>query len=415
MTTIKTKDREYAAKLLVGPMRMEVEDFLNEQEIKTMMELMNSYSEDEYERVYPGFTQVRSQQQFYPLHTIATVSKDTSEANKIKQYKKSLKREKLQRFWLEIVERSTEVSEVFFNTSLVLKDGFLVRRYGDRDHIPQRANYPGVNVTGWNHHPHVDRCTLTFDNVNGRTCIPYRLLPVEYSILIYLNDLEGGEIVFINMPQGKDALLPSVVEKSGKGSSKSGSTKKKAAAPVEQVVHEDEKKEEQTEEAQQSGDEEWPERRHLRAANSTSTTDAASDTYSQEKFGSASPYLSLYELPPGISREQFQILKKRKLESSKLVKYNLAGEDFSNVLVPGSADFVSCKRGNLLLFKSTPENLHGVNAIRKGIRNNVSLFYTSKDFYVKWAAMRRAESMKFQQDMEKQRHSKRADEKSHSQ
>lgn len=336
-------------KILRGPRRVEILNFITEDEIKTSIELFDSFTEQDYDIVYPGFDNVRGPQQFYPtkaLYRSAMYESGEMTPQEIKRiYEENMRLERLNKFYFMLLERTIDAAQAFFNESqLVLKDSFLVRRYQPGNIQPIR--YAGCNITNWGHHPHVDRCTLTLDDVNGRTCIPYSLLPVEFSCMIYLNDVDGGELVFLNMPQGKDALVQTMEDRVKEmNGGKSG------------------------------GGDSW---RHRSLRHNNETVSGITNF-------AAESYVPIYELPKDLSKDEIKILKKRKLAEVKKRKFDIGGEDIRQYFKPVTTDYVSTKRGNLMCFKSTPENLHGVNEIRNGVRKNISFFLATKKLYDQWA------------------------------
>jgi hypothetical protein len=348
-------------KVLIGPRRVEILNFISEEEIATANELYDSFNEQEYDIVYPGFDNVRGPQQFYPTKALYRSamyeSGEMTPAMIKKLYEDNMRLERLNKFYFKLLERTIDAAQTYFNESeLVLKDSFIVRRYQPGNKQP--ALYPGCNITNWGHHPHVDRCTHTLDDINGRTCAPYSLLPVEYSCMIYLNDVDGGELVFLNMPQGKDALIKTM--------------------------------EERVKEMNEGGGSSGPDGSNFRHRNLRNLTSISPTNFVSES------YVPIYELPVGASKEELRVLKKRKLEEVKKTKYDIGGQDLRPFFKPMTTDYVSVKRGNILCFKSTPENLHGVNEVRNGVRKNISFFMATKKLYDEWARTGRMRRMQGQ-------------------
>jgi len=209
---IHTKHFNYTGRLLLGPSRLEVPDFLNTIEIESMEKLFHTFKDD-FHQEGPGYDmfsmlKVISSSTFPALRSYTSKSSSSSSQNLFSQL--SPHRIHQLKFWLHIVDRITEAAESFFDTRVATDNIFIARRAAESYQI---IEYPGCNITRWVHQPHVDQCTMVIDPINGVRCEMRKTgLPIEYSAVLYLNELQaggGGELVFLDMIQGKEGLLHS--------------------------------------------------------------------------------------------------------------------------------------------------------------------------------------------------------------
>lgn len=204
---IYTKHYNYTGNLLLGPSRLEVPDFLNTLEVESMEKLFDLFK-DEFVKLGPGYSTFQMQNSI-PSTLFSALRSHSSSSSHIQKLFPHQSTHRLHhfKFWLSIVDRMTQAAESFFDTELTLDNIFIATRSSNARQI---VEYPGCNITRWVHQPHVDQCTLIVDPIHGVRCEMRKTgLPIEYSGVLYLNELEtgGGELVFLDMIQGKEGLL----------------------------------------------------------------------------------------------------------------------------------------------------------------------------------------------------------------
>lgn len=84
-----------------------------------------------------------------------------------------------------------------FNQDLVTQTVGVSIRDGPWATIHQK--YPGLNTTLWNQPPHVDQCYVEFTQTSIR-CRKNTYLYRDYSVVLYLNEVEGGDFMFLDFP-----------------------------------------------------------------------------------------------------------------------------------------------------------------------------------------------------------------------
>jgi len=86
-----------------------------------------------------------------------------------------------------------------FNRDIVTQTVGVSIRTGPFATIHQK--YPGFNQTLWNQPPHVDQCYADFTEA-AIQCKPNSYLFRDYSVILYLNEIEngGGDFVFLDFP-----------------------------------------------------------------------------------------------------------------------------------------------------------------------------------------------------------------------
>lgn len=204
---IHTKHYNYTGRLLLGPSRLEVPDFLNTLEVESMEKLFEVFKGD-FKPLGQGY-EMFTMQTIIPTSAFPSLRTSSSSALHSQKAFSHLSVSRIHhfKFWLSIVDRVTEAAESFFDTKLAHDNIFIAFR---TPHTRQIVEFPGCNITRWVHQPHIDQCTLIIDPINGVRCEMRKTgFPIEYSAVLYLNEIEtgGGELVFLDLIQGKEGLL----------------------------------------------------------------------------------------------------------------------------------------------------------------------------------------------------------------
>lgn len=205
---IVTKGRNYPGRLLLGPNRLEIPEFLNTSEVESMEKLFEVFNND-FITIGTGYKMFGLKNEI-PETSFASIrtSQSMTHMQKLFPHQKP-HRLHLFKFWLSVVDKITEAAESFFETQLATDNIFIAYRTSD---MKSKMEFPGCNISRWSHEPHIDQCTLVVDQDHGVRCQVRKVgFPIEYSAVLYLNKLEegGGELVFLDLIQGKEGLVHS--------------------------------------------------------------------------------------------------------------------------------------------------------------------------------------------------------------
>lgn len=104
---------------------------------------------------------------------------------------------------LKLIERIADYTDTAFGTSVVVDEASLfIRTTNEETKERGFQEFLHINHTYWNHNAHCDACALEFavDGVDCRVSTVYKS-NLDFSAVLYLNEVEGGEFGFIELPQ----------------------------------------------------------------------------------------------------------------------------------------------------------------------------------------------------------------------
>jgi len=193
-------DKKYNDTILVNQQRIVIDQFISRKEVKSLVDLL-VLRQSIFRMQYNGTFNCGCDQILY--EDSPTMNKSTT-PHQMKLFKSLLK----------VTEEVSNYIETFFNKSVQLQACLTnVRRAVGYSNIQYFRN---SNISRWTHGIHSDQCRLQWakDKIVCDHSDPHIRSDRHYTAVLYLNEVEGGDLAFVDTPAPPNEEATESAEKS---------------------------------------------------------------------------------------------------------------------------------------------------------------------------------------------------------